>query len=246
MPHFFISSNSIGDGIITISDKNDYGHIAKSLRAKTGENLLLIDENQIQYEVIIDKITSNSIEVKILKSYKSARELDFELYLAQSPLRSDSQTLVVEKATELGAKGLYPILTDNCALNKEAINKKIPKWQKTMFEASKQCERATIPTCFELTSMQKLIESGDFDRILAFTERQACFPLKKYMRENPILKNEKILVIIGPEGGFSPREFDYFSKNNITTLSLGELILKAETAVITALGNIIYEYEQNN
>ena len=243
LPHFFIDSNSIAEGVVTISDKNDYTHIAKSLRTKVGENLLLIDENQIQYEVKIKNITSKSIEAIIITSYKSNRELGFELYLAQSPLRSDSQTLVVEKATELGVKGLHPIFTDNCALNKEAINKKIPKWQKTMFEASKQCERATIPTCFELTTMQKLIEAGGFNRVLAFTERTANHTLKHYLRANPIATNEKILVIIGPEGGFSPREFEYFTKNNITTLSLGELILKAETAVIIALGNIIYEYE---
>ena len=247
LPHFFISSNTVAYGIITISGKNDYTHIAKSLRAKVGENLLLIDENQIQYEVKIEKITSSQIETKVTASYKSKRGLGFELYLAQSPLRSDSQTLVVEKATELGVKGLYPVLTDNCALNKEAINKKIPKWQKTMLEASKQCERATVPTCFELTTIPKITANtaseGAFDRILAFTERKADYTLKHYMRENPIKANEKILVIIGPEGGFSAKEFEYFETNNITTLSLGKLILKAETAVITAIGNIVYEYE---
>lgn len=243
LPHFFIPANSVIDRKTTISDKDNYTHIAKSLRAKVGESLLLIDENQIQHEGVIEKITSNSIELKILKSYKSPRELDFELYLAQSPLKSDSQTLVVEKATELGIKGLYPIMTDNCVLNREAINKKIPKWQKTMFEASKQCERATIPTCFEIIRMGELIEKIEFDKVLACTERTSDFTLKHYLRENPVLKNEKILVIIGPEGGFSKKEFDYFKNNKITTLSLGELILKAETAVITALGNIIYEYE---
>lgn len=243
MPHFFIDSNAVTERVATISDKNNYIHIAKSLRAKIGEKLLLIDENQIQYEGKIKNITSSAIEVEIINSYKSTRRLDFDLYLAQSPLKSDSQTLVIEKATELGTKGIYPIFTDNCVLSKEIINKKIPKWQKTMFEASKQCERAEIPTCFDLTSMQKLIETGSFDRVFAFTEREACFPLKKYLRENPISKNEKILAVIGPEGGFSPKEFEYFKQNNITTLSLGDLILKAETAVITALGNIIYEYE---
>lgn len=243
MPHFFINSNDVVHGIVTISDKNTYIHIAKSLRAKVGENLLLIDENQIQYEGKIDKINSSSVEVQIINSYKSLRKLDFELYLAQSPLRSDAQSAVIEKATELGVRGIYPIYTDNCALNKDVIEKKVPKWQKIMFEASKQCERADIPTCFELTMMQKLIENGGFKRVLAFTERQAQHSLKSYLRENPILKNEKVLVIIGPEGGFSKREFDYFEKYNVMTLSLGELILKAETAVTVALGNIVYEYE---
>lgn len=243
MPHFFINSNAVIDGDLIISDKNNYNHIAKSLRAKTGEKLLLIDENQIQYEVIIEKITSNTIETKVIKRYKSNRKLEFELYLAQSPLRSDAQTIIIEKATELGVSGVYPIITDNCTLNKQIIEKKIPKWQKTMIEASKQCERADIPTCFEQSNMQKLIESDNFQKIFAFTERNARYSLKSYMRDYPILKNEKILVIIGPEGGFSNKEFEYFAKNNIITLSLGDLILKAETAVIVALGNIVYEYK---
>lgn len=269
MPHFFIDSKTVIDGKITICEKENYNHIAKSLRARTGEEILLIDENQIQYCGKIEKITSNSIEIVVLDHWKSTRELEFELYLAQSPLRSDSQSLIIEKATELGVTGIYPIFTDNCALKKNVIEQKIPKWQKIMHEASKQCERAKIPVCFELSDMEKLINGSNvmlnsfqhrinerprdpesssgrrnkFDRIFAFTERSAKFKLKNYLKDNPIVKGEKILVIIGPEGGFSQREFEIFEKNNTTTLSLGDLILKAETAVITALGNIVYEYE---
>lgn len=239
MPHFFIDSKIINNNSAIIGDKENYNHIVKSLRSKTGENILLIDENQIQYEGSIEKITKNSIEIKIIKSYKSNRSLTFNLYLAQSPLRSEAQALIIEKATELGVAGVYPIFTDNCALKKSVIEQKIPKWQKIMFEASKQCERAFVPTCFELTQIDALLKNNHFDRVLAFTERSANYNLKQYLIKNPILKDEKILVIIGPEGGFSQKEFDYFDKNNITTLSLGDLILKAETAVIAALGNIV-------
>lgn len=243
MPHFFINSKKIENNQIKIDDKENYTHIAKSLRAKIGENILLVDENQIQYEGIIEEISQKEIKVKILKNYKSQRSLGFKLFLAQTPLRSDAQSTIVEKATELGVEGIYPIFTDNCALKKSVIEQKIQKWQKIMFESSKQCERATVPTCFELTTLEKLLLDKSFDRILAFTERSAQFKLKNYLRENPILKNEKVLVIIGPEGGFSKKEFEFFETNEITTLSLGELILRAETAVITALGNIIYEFE---
>ena len=239
MPHFFINSKIVENSTITISDKENYNHIAKSLRAKISEKLLLIDENQIQYKVEIKNITSSSIETEIFDSYKSNRSLNFKIYLAQSPLRSDAQSLIVEKATELGVAGIYPIFTDNCVLKKSVIEQKIEKWQKIMFEASKQCERAQIPKCFKLSNMDALIKSETFDRILAFTEREANFKLKPYLLANPIKMNEKILVIIGPEGGFSNKEFELFNTdNNITTLSLGNLILKAETAVITALGNI--------
>lgn len=239
MPHFFINSKNVNNDIAMVSDKENYNHIAKSLRAKTGEKILLIDENQIQYEGIIEKIAQSSIEIKINKSYKSNRSLGFHLYLAQSPLRSEAQSLIVEKATELGVEGIYPVFTDNCALKKSVISQKVVKWQKIMFEASKQCERAYVPTCFEPLELDKLLKTVRFDRVLAFLERNADEDLKTYLVKNPILKDEKVLVIIGPEGGFSKDEFEYFNQNNITTLSLGNLILKAETAVIAALGNIV-------
>ena len=67
--------------------------------------------------------------------------------------------------------------------------------------------------------------------------------MKKYLANNIISNGEKILVIIGPEGGFSQREFDYFISKGLPLISLGDLILKAETAVIVALGDIVYEYQ---
>lgn len=239
MPHFFIDSHTFNDNMIKISEKEVFNHIAKSLRAKSGEKILLIDENKIQYEGIIDSIEKNFISVKVLNKYKSQRELGFDLFLAQSPLRSEAQSLIIEKATELGVKGVYPVYTQNCALKKNVIEQKIPKWQKIMSEASKQCERAEIPTCFELTTLEDLLNEQNFDRTLVFLERNADYNLKKYLFEQPIKQKEKILVIIGPEGGFSQSEFEFFKKVNVVTLSLGDLILRAETAVICALGNIV-------
>lgn len=245
MPHFFIKSENVKDGFATISDEENYKHIAKSLRARSGEKLLLIDENKIQYETVIDQITNREITAKIETSYKSHRNLDFRLHLAQSPLRSDAQSVIIEKATELGAETVYPVFTDYCALNKSVIEKKIAKWQRTMYEASKQCERADIPTCADLTTIENLLGSQNFDKVIAFCERRTQVTLHEFCAQNPIKKGDKVLVIIGPEGGFSDREFKFFEDNQIPMLTLGDLILKAETAVIVALGNIIYEYGKN-
>ena len=81
MPHFFIKKSSIENNIITINDKENYNHIARSLHAKAGEKLLLIDEEQVQYETIIEKITSNSIITEIKTQYTSNRILPINLYL---------------------------------------------------------------------------------------------------------------------------------------------------------------------
>lgn len=241
MPHFFINSKDIADNTIQICDKENYNHIARSLRAKVGEKLLLIDENQIQYHTEISEITNSNIKAKIEKSYPSKRFLNFELFLAQSPLRSDAQNTIVEKATELGVSGIYPVFTDNCALNKSVIAKKIEKWQKIMYESSKQCERANIPKCFEMTSLEKLLSEDKFDKVIVFAERIAQKTIRDFYRSTPIQKGDRVLVIIGPEGGFSNSEFEFFRQKNLEMLTLGDLILRAETAVIVGLGNIVYE-----
>lgn len=240
MPHFFIKSNSVSDGKITITEH--YNHIVKSLRAKVGEDLLLIDENEIEYKTVISDIGNNYLTADIKSSEKSKRDLGYNLYLAQSPLRSDAQLTIMEKATELGIRGIYPIYTDNCALKKSVAENKIEKWQKVMYEGAKQCERANIPTCFNLTTLEKVLSEKNFDRIIALCERNTNGDFKTYLRENPAKQDENILLIIGPEGGFSQREFDIMKKNNLPMLSLGNLILKAETAVIVTLGNIVYEF----
>ena len=243
MPHFFINSTSVQENKITISDKENITHIAKSLRARANEKLLLIDENQIQYETVIENISSKEIFCKVEKFYKSNRDLNFNLYLAQSPLRSDSQSFVVEKATELGVRALIPVVTDNCALNKQVVEKKLERWNRIMYEASKQCERAIVPVCELPASLETVVNSKRFDKIIAFCERCAVKTLRDFFLDTPIKKDENVLVIIGPEGGFSEAEFQFFEDNKIYMLTLGDLILRAETAVTVALGNIIYEFE---
>ena len=110
-----------------------------------------------------------------------------------------------------------------------------------MYEASKQCERANIPTCFEPDTLENLIKK--FDNVIVFAERIATKTLNEIKKPQ---NGESVLVIIGPEGGFSEKEFKLFKNSNAEMLTLGDLILKAETAVTVGLGNIIYEFTKKN
>ena len=112
-----------------------------------------------------------------------------------------------------------------------------------MYEASKQCERAKIPVCNKPDTLENILNTQNFDKILVLAERSTEISLKEYLNKNQIKKGENVLVIIGPEGGFSQREFDFFKSKNLPLITLGDLILKAETAVIVTLGNIMYEYK---
>lgn len=237
MPHFLIESKSIQNNQISIEDKDLYKHIIKVLRAKIGEKLLFLDENEIQYETKLKEVNSNNFICKIENSYKSERKLSINLYIAQSVLNSDAQTSAIQKATELGVKGIIPLYTDNCTVKESVIKNKIEKWKKIATESVKQCERADIPTVFEMAKIKDVVKN--YKQIIVFAERDAQSDFFTYVKQNKINKGEDILVVIGPEGGFSQKEFDFFNENNIPLITLGNLIYRADTALTAALTTVI-------
>lgn len=240
MPHFIIDSNSIEKSLIKISEAELVHHLVKVLRIKKGEKLILIDENEIQYITEVEEVSAKEIYTKVVDSYKSARKLDAELFLAQSVLKPDAQFSVIQKATELGVKGIIPIFSDNCTIKQSIINEKIDKWQKIAIESVKQCERADIPAILKPQKFDELIKNNTYDIILAFVEKHADYTLPSFFKQNSVSKKQSILAIIGPEGGFSDREFELFKEYNIPKITLGNLIYRADTAVVAALSNIIY------
>ena len=242
MPHFFINSKSYNNGKITISDKENFNHIARALHSKVGETLLLIDENKIQYETKIEEIKSGTIIANVETSYKSSRTLPLNLYLAQVAIKKEAQADIIQKACELGVKGIYPLVSDNCTIKKSYVKEKIEKYNKLSYEASKQCERPDVADVFEPRELDEILKSEDFDTKIVCVEKYAKTSLKTYLKNKKLPPNSKILVIIGPEGGFSEREFNLMKKLNLPMVSLGNLILRADTAVVTALSDVIYEF----
>ena len=236
MPHFLINSSWLEDNKIIIRDKELFNHLTRSLRLRTGEKVLFLDENEIQYETLSVSFNSKEAVFEVKNSYKSFRKLDFHLSLAQSVLKQDAQTSAIQKATELGVKEIIPLYTDNCALKEDFISSKIEKWQKIAVESVKQCERADIPKVCELSVIEKVINK--YDNIFVFGEKYSEKTIFDYVKDNGKPKGS-VLVIIGPEGGFSEREFEFFKKNNIPVLTLGNLILRADTACAVALFAVI-------
>jgi 16S rRNA (uracil1498-N3)-methyltransferase len=241
MPHFLIKTTDVKNNKITISDKDLYKHIIKVMRTKCGEKLLFLDENEIQYETKISEIENTFFVCEIEKQYKSERKLPLNLYIAQSVLNSDAQTSAIQKSTELGVKGIIPLYTDNCAVKESVIKNKIEKWQKVALESVKQCERADIPTVFDVAKIEDVVKN--YEQIIVFAERDAQSDFFTYAKENKIDKTKSILVIIGPEGGFSKDEVDALVKEGFYCVSLGERILRAETAAISVVNATRYEFD---
>ena len=236
MPHFLISSSWIEDNKIIIKEKELFNHLTRSLRLRTGEKVLFLDENEIQYETLSSSFNSHEAVFEVKKSYKSLRKLNFHLALAQSVLKQDAQTSAIQKATELGVKEIIPLYTDNCAVKEDFISSKSDKWQKIAVESVKQCERADIPKVLELSSLEKVVR--EYDNVFVFGEKNADLTIFDFVIKFGKPKGS-VLVVIGPEGGFSDKEFEFFKKNNLPVLTLGNLILRADTACAVALSSVI-------
>lgn len=237
MPHFLINTKDVHNNKIEINDKELYRHIIIVKRAKKGERLLFIDEKEIQYETILTEIKQDGFCAEITSSYRSERRLPLNIYVAQSVLNSDDQISSIQKATELGVRGIIPLHTENCNVKESVIKAKIDKWQKIATESVKQCERADIPKVFEMSCLKDIISK--YEQIIVFAEKYTETNFFQYIKDTNIDKSKDILVIIGPEGGFSEKEFELFKNKNVPLITLGKLIYRADTALTAAITCVI-------
>jgi 16S rRNA (uracil1498-N3)-methyltransferase len=159
-------------------------------------------------------------------------------------LKGPKQEVVIQKATELGVKTVVPFISKNTVIKihteKDMLQKK-QRWEKIAYESCKQCERFDIPVIQPMNNLNAVLELEGHDLVLACVERDAQQSIKQLLTANPEIK--KILIIIGPEGGWDNKELDLFRSNNIPLVTLGNLILRAETASIQAISDVIYQYE---
>ena len=229
----------------SVDNVDDLKHLVSVLRIKKGDILNFVDEDEFVYETEISEVSKRLVRAHILSKNKSKRKLSLQLTLAQSVLKNNAQDIAIQKATELGVPRIIPILTKYTVprfLTEKEISSKIEKWNKIAFETCKQCERSSMPAIESIVPLQEL-NQDEYDIKIACLERSTTLPLKKLLRSIEHTKESKILVVIGPEGGFCDEELDFFEKNNFYGVTLGNLILRAETAVISALSCVIYEYE---
>ena len=230
MPHFLIKKEEISDNIISLKDNENFFHIVKVLRKKQGEKIKFIDENRIIYNCIIKEITKNTLTAEISNKKQSDRMLKFDLRLAQSILAQDAQNLAIANATQTGVREFYPVISDNVSNQKTADSKKLEKWKKIAQENFKQCERADLMTIHQIKHIKDIL-----------SEKYENITLNECI--NDIDKAEPILIIIGPEGGFSEEEFQYFIKEQYKLITLGKMIYKAPNAIIAGISNIASRIE---
>ncbi len=233
MPKFF--ADNVVDNQIIINGE-DAQHISRSLRMRVGENLTVVCVSS-EYDCEISAITSTEVFCKIKSSSPLTTEPDVKLTLFQAVPKSDKLEFIVQKAVELGATEIVPVLTQFCVSrpDKKSFEKKKQRLQKIALNAAMQAGRGVVPTVGDMIGFDECIKQmKEFDSALFFYE-------KAEKRLDPkLFENAKnIAVLIGSEGGFSPEEAEKCRENKLAVCSLGKRILRCETAGVCALSIIM-------
>ncbi len=239
MTPIFFADEFLPPKILILKNPEEIFHLIKVLRYKKGEEIVLKGSDENLYLSKIIEIKKDQVIFEIISREKRDPEIKFELYLCQSLPKLDKWEWILEKATELGVSGFFPLQTERSIVNlkKEQLEKKYGRWRKIINEAVKQSGRKKIPDLYQI---QKLKDCLDFIReegnILVAWENSEV-SLKKVIDG---IKG-KIYLFIGPEGSFSEEEIKILKKYGGIFFNMGPRILKVETAAIVALSLVLYE-----
>lgn len=235
MYNFFVDS-SFCDGEYYRISGGDYNHIVNVLRMKPGDELLLSDMGQSDLCVIED-ISSGEVIIKVIsQGYKNA-ELPIKIILFQGLPKSDKMEFIIQKSVELGVSEIVPVEMKRCVLRLDDKKKKsrLERWQNISRSAAEQSKRGIIPHVHEILSYEQMLKKAeklDLFIIPYENERGTAATLDTLKK---IKRGMNVGILIGPEGGFEPKEIEKAILSGGLTVSLGERILRTETAAVTAV-----------
>jgi 16S rRNA (uracil1498-N3)-methyltransferase len=234
MPVFFIHSTTVEDEMITIADPL-FSHLSKSLRTRPGDHLILNDERYRRYYTTILQVTKHVIHTKILSIKESSPSSTSSITLAQALLKGEKMGWVIQKATELGVHTVAPLITERVILRVSPTHAAgyQERWARIALEAAQQSERWNIPTILPLQKFQEFLQREDEGLNIMLAERQERVSLSKILLPAEIQGG--ITVVIGPEGGWTQEELQAAQSLNYSFATLGQGILRAETASLASL-----------
>ena len=238
---FHIKDKPEGSAAIFLEGE-EHHHLSKVARIRPGEQVWLFDDNGNQYKACVDMIAKKKTRLLILEIEKK-REPKVRITLAQVLLKTKNMDLVIQKATELDAHAIAPVISDRTVVRIEGKqDKKWARWKRIAIEASKQCGRSSVPDILSPVGLRTLLDREEGAKKLFLSERNGeslreilmCpFREKKGIPESTIL-------LVGPEGGWTEREEQDIMNSHYEAVSLGPLTLRSETAAIVSLAMVAH------
>jgi|Deesub1362B_J571_1020462.scaffolds.fasta_scaffold00139_49 16S rRNA (uracil1498-N3)-methyltransferase len=213
----------------------EFRYLHRVLRLKEADEVVVLDGKGTALRGRIVDIKKDSLVVDIVGEYQHSRESSVRMILLQGILKGDRMDLVIQKTTELGINEIYPVITDRTQVRH---TRKLEHWRAVAKEATKQCRRTIVPYIHEPLELSVAIEKVKKieEKFVFFEEGNTPFDI---FRNRNI---QECCLFIGPEGGFSPEEVRFAEEGGFKVVSLGERVLRAETAAIVATAILQYHY----
>ena len=216
---------------------SDAGHISRVLRLKTNDGVELFDGTGQGYRARIVSVSSKKVEVAIESSFALLSESPVHITLAQGMLKDRKMDDLIRQLTELGIDCWMPFYASRSVPSPKAkgSDRRLERWRKIAVEAVKQCRRGRIPEIFPMDDFKAVLTSSEsYDRkVLFWEDTNHAFDIPKG-------SIQRIILVVGPEGGFDPHEVRQARDHGFLTAGLGPRILRAETATLAAITLVQY------
>ena len=230
----YFSNSKENDKLFLIND--DIYHITRVMRMKDNDKIEVIYNN----DLYICNIIINELPWVNIVSKEEGKIEDKEIILAIPLLKEQKMDFVLQKATELGVTKIIPVTMERSIVKLDDLKevKKIDRWSKICKEASEQSKRNSIPVISNIMTLKELVKEEGIKIVCSTIEKENN--LKKFLTEH---KNyDKIIIVVGPEGGISSKEEEYLVSEGFTRVSLGKRIMRVETVPIFILSALNYEF----
>lgn len=233
MHRFFVPKEQIPNII-----GSDAHQIKNVLRMQTGDPLEMLDGSGTKYLAKIKAIKKDLVVCEIIDQTSNISDHKVAITIAQCLPKHKKMDLIIQKCTELGASDIIPVVSERSISKSD----KLERWQRIAKEAAEQSGRPTIPKIHSLTTFNDvLLLISNYDLALIPWELEEQTSTKTILRAD---QPRSIIVLIGPEGGFTKKEVETAIQAGFKSISLGKNILRTETASLALLSMINYEFEQ--
>lgn len=218
-------------------DGEEHHHFSRVLRARTGEQVWLMDEEGNSFRAKVAEIGRHETRLLVLEE-EEKMSATIRVVLGQALIKSRNMDLIIRKATELGVQAVVPVEASRSVLRlKERGGGKLERWRKIARESAKQSRRADVPTVHPPQSLSFFLESRDEPDKFIFCE-EGGVPFRRILADRAGAERPGVALLVGPEGGWSRKETEQAKERGFTAISLGARILRSETAALTALAAI--------
>jgi 16S rRNA (uracil1498-N3)-methyltransferase len=211
--------------------KEEFHHLKNVRRVKIGEVVQVFNGKGLVFKVKVKKFYKDKVETEVLEK-KFVPEKHYELVLCIGIIKIDKFEQIVRQVTELGVDRIIPLELEHCVVNKGQLINKYERLNKIIIESAKQANIAYLPN-LELPKKLEEIFSGQEKWLVIVCYKNSNFVLDNIYNE--IKQQNKIKIVVGPEGDFSEKEIKFLKQLNVRFVSLGENILRSETAAVVAV-----------